>query len=408
MILSLYRLATQAAAPLLWRHLAKRAARGKEDPTRLYERQGLTHLPRPQGQLIWLHAASVGETMSLLPLIEALSDRARILLTTGTLTSAHLAATRLPQTAIHQFVPLDVALWAETFLTHWHPDAAVFIESELWPNLLCGLDSRAIPRYLVNARLSETSARHWRRAPKTAQRLLGGFRAIWAQSTPDAARFTSLGARNVHEWGNLKFTTPPLPADDQALAALQAALPGPIWLAASTHPGEEALASRVHTALLPAFPNLTTIIAPRHPERGAEIAGLIPGAPRRSLGEPPRPGTPYIADTLSELGLFYRLAPFVFMGKTMFERGGHNIIEPAHVGRPIIAGPHLENFLEAAELLHEAGALVRVSDEASLTQAVRTWLQTPAAATRAGDAAKTLFTAPPQLPDRLAIAILPL
>ncbi|WP_298281367.1 3-deoxy-D-manno-octulosonic acid transferase [Acidocella sp.] len=406
MILALYRLAAQAAAPWLRRHLAARAARGKEDPTRLPERQGHATRMRPPGRLIWLHAASVGETQSLLPLIAALSPRAGILLTTGTLTSAHLAAQRLPGNALHQFAPLDVPAWGARFLDHWRPDAAVFVESELWPNLLQGLDSRAIPRFLVNARLSEASARQWHRAPTTARRLLGGFRAIFAQSPADAARLTALGAANVEVAGNLKFVTPPLPADEAALAALRAALPGPCWLAASTHRGEEALAARIHAALLPEFPTLTTIIVPRHPERGAEIAAELPGSTRRALGQAPAPGGVHIADTLAELGLFYRLCPFTFMGKTMFEPGGHNIIEPALLACPIIAGPHLENFQEPAELLEKTGALVRVADEPALRAAVRAWLATPQAAAQAGQAAAACFAATSELPARLVRVIL--
>ncbi|GAN80736.1 3-deoxy-D-manno-octulosonic acid transferase, partial [Acidocella aminolytica] len=290
MILGLYAGATRLAPPVLRRMLRRRAGRGKEVAGRLGEREGFASLPRPEGSLVWVHAASVGETMSALPLIKLLAARGPVLLTTGTVTSALLAAARLPEGAVHQFVPLDVPQWGARFLEHWHPDAAVFLESEIWPNLLLACEARGIRRFLVNGRISAASTRNWRCAAGSARRLLGGFAAIHAQSTGDAAHFRALGAARVLEWGNLKFFAAPLPYDEATLAALQAALPGPVWLAASTHPGEEILVYEAHQALLGAFPGLVTILAPRHPERGAEVAALCGAAPRRALGQPPVAG----------------------------------------------------------------------------------------------------------------------
>ncbi|HTQ70574.1 MAG TPA: glycosyltransferase N-terminal domain-containing protein, partial [Acidocella sp.] len=221
MILGLYAGATRLAAPALRRMLRRRAARGKEIPERLAERQGVATLARPAGRLIWVHAASVGETMSALPLIRLLAARGAVLLTTGTVTSARLAAARLPAGAVHQFVPLDVPGWVARFLAHWRPDAAVFLESEIWPNLLKACDALGVKRFLVNGRLSAASTRNWKRAPGTARRLLGGFAAIHAQSAGDAANFRALGAEPVLEWGNLKFFAAPLPVDEDALAGLR-------------------------------------------------------------------------------------------------------------------------------------------------------------------------------------------
>ena len=406
MILRLYAAATALAAPFLTRMLTKRAGRGKEIPARLAERRGIASLERPAGRLVWVHAASVGETMSALPLLRLLAARGPVLLTTGTVTSAKLAAERLPPGALHQFVPLDVPGWAARFLEHWRPDVAVFLESEIWPNLLTGCDARGIRRVLVNGRISAGSARNWARVPRLARRLLGGFSAIHAQSAGDAALFRGLGAANLREWGNLKFFAAPLPVDDAALARLQAACPGPVWLAASTHPGEEEEIYAAHQALLAEYPDLITLLVPRHPERGGAVAALCGNAPRRSLGEMPVAGRVYVADTLGELGLFFRAAPFALVGNSLVGFGGHNIVEPALLARPVICGPHLENFIEAAERLRGAQALLDVVDVPSLIAAVRGWLADPEAAHAAGARAQAVFAGSERLPERLVGLIL--
>ena len=406
MILKVYAKATHLAAPALRHMLNRRAVRGKEITQRLQEREGIACLPRPAGRLAWVHAASVGETVSALPLIDLLAAAGPVLLTTGTVTSARLAEERLPENALHQFIPLDVPAWVARFLDHWRPDAAVFLESEIWPNLLTACDARGICRFLVNGRLSAASTRNWLRVPAVAKSLLGGFAAIHAQSTGDAANFRALGAKQVLEWGNLKFHASPLPCAEAALVALQSAIAGPVWLAASTHPGEEALVFAAHQALRAAFPGLVTLLVPRHPERGAEVAALCAGAPRRALGQPPQPGQVYVADTLGELGLFFRLAPFAFIGNSLVGFGGHNIVEPALLARPVICGPHLENFEEAATRLRAAEALLDVTDGAGLIAAVRRWLADPQAAKAAGARAASIFAEAERLPERLSRLIL--
>ncbi|OYV25537.1 MAG: 3-deoxy-D-manno-octulosonic acid transferase [Acidocella sp. 20-63-7] len=394
------------ATPGLVHMLDKRALRGKEDRARLGERFGIPSLPRPEGRLIWFHAASVGESLSVLPVINALAGQAEILLTTGTLTSAKLAETRLPASARHQFVPLDHPAWVGRFLDHWQPDAAIFVESEIWPAMLTACDARKIPRLLINARISARSARHWRILPSLARRLLGGFCTVHAQSPGDAANFRGLGVQNVLEWGDLKFFAPLLPVDNATLAVFRAQTPGPLWLAASTHPGEEALVLQAHETLLPAHPGLITVIVPRHPERGAEIAALAQNAPRRSLGQAPVAGRPYIADTLGELGLFFRAAPFAFIGNSLVGFGGHNLIEPARLARPVLTGPHTENFVQSAALLRAGGALVEVADAPALATAVAAWLDAPELATAAGNAAAAALKASAALPQRLGALIL--
>ncbi len=391
------------ARPGLRAMLSRRLARGKEVPERLGERYGIATLPRPPGRLIWIHAASVGETMSVLPVIAALRE-CEVLLTTGTVTSAALAAARLPDTARHQFVPLDVPAWVERFIAHWRPDGAVFVESEIWPAALAKLDGRGIPRLLINARLSARSAARWQRLRGVARELLGGFRYIHAQSARDAANLESLGMRDILLWGNLKFSAPLLPVDEAALAAVTARIGGPVWLAASTHPGEEEIVLEAHNTLLRTFPDLVTVIVPRHPDRGAAIAALA-GAPRRGLGEAPAAGKIYVADTMGELGLFYRAAPFALVGGSLVPHGGQNIVEPARLGRAVISGPHTANFADAVGILRAAGGLVTVDGAAALADAAAAWLTNPAAAEQAGQAAAGAFEVDVQLPARLATLI---
>jgi 3-deoxy-D-manno-octulosonic-acid transferase len=396
-----YGLAGTAAAPFLRRMLARRAARAKEVRARISERYGIASLPRPPGRLVWLHAASVGETLSILPIIDALAGEAEVLLTTGTVTSATLAAQRLPAHARHQFAPLDVPGWVAAFMAHWRPNIAVFAESELWPTMIAAIDAAGIARLLVNASMSDKSTARWRKIAKFAETMVFGFRYIHVQSGRDAANLKSLGAAGILEWGNLKYAAPLLPYDEAALAALKVQIPGPVWLAASTHPGEEAIIIAAHEILRAAFPGLITIIVPRHPARGAEFS-----FPRRSLGQPPVAGQPYIADTLGELGLFYRASPFAFIGGSLVPIGGHNLTEAARLGLPVITGPYTSEIPEQIERLRAAGGLAEVVDGASLAAAVAHWLNNPDAAREAGAGAPKAFAGLEDLPQRLASLIL--
>ena len=298
----LYAAAATLAAPGLRVALRLRERRGKEIGARLGERRGIERTPRPPGQLIWVHAASVGETVSVLPVLASVATKApelTMLLTTGTVTSARLLAARLPDLGLqgrvlHRFVPLDVPAWAGRFLEHWRPDAACLVESELWPNLLAACQRRGVPLMLMNARLSPRSHARWRRMPAFARMLLQGFDRIEARSEDDAERLCSLGAREVGVPGDLKFAAPPLPADDAELARLRAVLNGrPVWLAASTHAGEDEAVLDVHRALAARHPGVLTIIVPRHPERGRGIVALAaaqPVARRAAPAEPPPAG----------------------------------------------------------------------------------------------------------------------
>ncbi|WP_431281363.1 3-deoxy-D-manno-octulosonic acid transferase [Humitalea sp. 24SJ18S-53] len=407
-----WRIATRVASPLLPLFLARRVRRGKEIAARLPERQG-HGADRPPGRLVWLHAASVGESQSLLPLLTALARRApdlHFLVTTGTVTSAALLAERLPPALAartrHRFVPLDVPAWVARFLDTWRPDAGIFVESELWPNLIAAATARNIPLGLVNARLSKKATATWARLPGFAARVLGAFRLVAAQTHADADRLRQIGAAEVQSWGNLKAAAAPLPADPAELARLRTILAGrPVFVAASTHPGEEA-------AILAARPaGVLTILVPRHPDRGAEVAALAGAAPRRSLGATPGPADPvWVADTLGELGLWFRLAGAAFIGGSLVPLGGHNPLEAARLGCPVIFGPHMGNFSEAAALLLQAGGAIQVPDAAALAAEVAAVLTN---ARKAGDMVAAAMAAMGRpdgseaLPDRLAAVILP-
>ncbi|MCU0818953.1 MAG: 3-deoxy-D-manno-octulosonic acid transferase [Beijerinckiaceae bacterium] len=373
--LALYRLTSHALAPALPLLFRNRLKRGKEDPARIGERFGHASLPRPAGRLIWLHAASVGETMSILPLVPALAEHGTVLLTTGTVTSANLAAQRLPEGAIHQFVPVDLPGPVRRFFDHWQPDLALFCESEIWPNLLLEAHQREIPVGIINGRMSDRSFRRWSRLPSLSRPLLAPLAFLTAQSDADAQRFRAIGAP-ASSPGNLKFDVPPLPVDEAARAALGAAIgTRPVLLAASTHPGEEEQVIALAKGLASTLPDLLTILVPRHPQRGEAIAALLDregmAHARRSLGAAPRDDQPfYLADTLGELGLFFSLSTLTLMGGSLVEHGGHNPIEPIKLDCPVISGPHVANFRDIYADLTAARGVVIAPDAKKLQRHV--------------------------------------
>lgn len=365
--------------PLLPVYLGRRRARGKEHATRWRERLGVPGAPRPTGRLIWLHGASVGESLALLPLIEALRrdwPQVTLLITTGSVTSAALMAERLPPGALHQFVPLDAPGAVDRFLAHWRPDLVIWTESDLWPTILTQLQRRRTPILLVNGRLSDRSFRRWQRVKPIIARLLGCFTDVLARGPEDAARFSALGAAKVQVAGNLKLAAAPLPVDAAGLAAARARLGDrPVLVAASTHPTEEALIAAAHRALLADFPDLLTIIAPRHPQRGPEIAADL-AAPCRSQGaDIPAHGL-YIADTMGELGLWYRLARVAVIGGSFIPHGGQNPTEAVRLGCPVIFGPHMDNFREDVAALLAEGQAAQVTAE-TLAAAVKAAVAAP-------------------------------
>jgi len=393
--LRLYRLAAIAAAPpLASRLLAWRLKRGKEHPARLAERYGEASLPRPTGPLIWLHGASVGEMLAVIPLIERIrAQNFAVLVTSGTVTSAALAEQRLPAGAFHQFIPLDAPRFVGRFLDHWRPDLVLFVESDLWPNLILACADRAVPMILVNGRVSERSFSRWRLLPGAIAALLERFDLCLAQSSADAERYAQLGAPRISSIGNLKLDVPAPPVDQSTLRELKSVIGARVVIAAaSTHAGEETAIIAAHRRLRAKCPSLLTVIAPRHPERGpgiaelAKVAGLAVAL--RSRGDLPKPDVDvFIADTLGELGLIYRLAPIVFMGGSLASHGGQNPIEAIRLGAAVVHGPHVWNFAEIYATLDEAHGAELIPDAEALTARLTGWLAKPAARTAVADAA---------------------
>lgn len=376
----LYRVLTDLAGPPLGAWLNARARRGKEIPARLPERRGVAAIPRPLGKLVWLHGASVGEALSLLPLIaEVRAAGWQVLLTTGTVTSAALMAERLPAGCIHQFVPLDRTAWVRRFLDHWRPNLVLWTESDLWPNTLMEIGRRRVPLVLLNARMSDKAARGWQRWPGFARDMMTPFTLVLAQSGVDAQRFEALGAANVRAQGNLKLAAPPLPFDAALLASLRAEIKGrPVWLAASIHPGEDAIVAEAARTLAPRFPGLLTLIVPRHAEKGRAMAQVMTGLRSALRSETKAIAADvdvYIADTMGEIGLFFRLAEIVFMGKSLAVGGGQNPAEPALIGCALVLGSDMSNFREMTAELLQTGAALQVNDTARLTEAVGALLE---------------------------------
>ena len=379
-----YGLATSLAEPLAPLLLNGRAKRGKEDPHRIGERLGHASRPRPDGPLVWLQGASVGESLSLLPLIERLrAERPalQVLLTSGTVASAELIARRAPEGVIHQFAPVDAPRAVARFLGHWRPDLAIFVESEVWPNLLIAAKARGARLALISARLSDKSVAGWARRPEAARVLFRGFDLVLAQTDAVAEGLRQLGARD-HGRLNLKLAGAPLAVDQGELAALKSAAGDrPVLLAASTHPGEDEI-------VLDAFRMISgyalLVVVPRHPVRAEEI---LAAARARGLGAAARTTQPfgeahvYVADTLGEMGLWFSLAAGALIGGSLLPGpGGHNPIEPAQLGCPIITGPHVDNWQGIYADLIGAGAVAIARDALELTGAYTEVLLQPAAA----------------------------
>ena len=382
--LKTYRVLTRLAAPFAPLILAWRTRRGKEEPGRRPERYGLASAPRPPGFLAWFHAASVGEANAALPVIETIAaerPEVRMLLTTATVTSARLARARLPRGVLHQYVPLDNQSFVQRFLRHWRPDLAVLVESEIWPNLVLETKAQDIPLLLINGRMSTSSFKRWRRRPGMSRPLFSAFDLVLAQNGSLAERFAQLGVARALDVGNLKADAPPPRADLHGRRKLDAALSGrAVWLAASTHPGEDETVTAAHLKMRAARPDLLTIIVPRPPERGPLIAEQLKLAnltvALRSEGKLPEASTDiYVADTIGELGLFYALAPVAFIGGSLADRGGQNPVEAIKLGAAVLTGPNWQNFRDSYGELLRVDGCKEVSDAASLAPAALNLLE---------------------------------
>lgn len=377
-LLSLYQRLTPLLEKGVMAYLRYRLKKGKEDPHRLNERFGKASCPRPNGSVAWFHGASVGEAVSLLPLLQRIRTQFPHiipLVTTGTVTAATVMAKALPEGCIHQYVPLDVPAWIERFLGHWQPGIAVFVESEFWPNLILKCHARKIPLYLINAHLSEKSYDLWQRFPSVIGHLLSCFEICLAQSKTVEKHLKGLGvpSSKVHVCGNLKFAASPLPFDVNELGHLRSSFQKrPLWVAASTHAGEETVIAEAHQRIKQALPSVLTILIPRHPDRGGEIAQELAArglqVARRSCREAIAPLTDiYLVDTIGELGLFYRLSDVAFLGGTFAPIGGHNPIEAALLDCALIWGPHIHKQTEICSILEPAASPVKTAEELAET-----------------------------------------
>ena len=357
--LPLYRLLMAVSAPALHLLLRRRLRLGQEEQSRLPERWGQAAVARPSGPLVWLHAASVGESLSVLPLIEALALRepnSPLLVTSGTTSAAALMGKRLPDSVIHHYIPLDHPRWVARFLDHWRPSLALWVESELWPNLLLACKQRQIAVWLINARLSEQAERRWRRHHRAAQVLFPQLGGVLAQSAQQAKRFEGLGARQVNALGNLKFAAatlaaPPavsLPQSRPGSADASADVKRPTWLALSTHGSDEALVLPAHRQLLTRFPDALLLLAPRHMQRLPRIKAqlAVHELDYSSWSEGPEPDAArplFLIDTLGQLERYYPRAALTWVGGSLSAQvGGHSPIEPARHGSALIFGPHME------------------------------------------------------------------
>ncbi len=415
-MLGLYRLLTNLGAPVIHMYLGRRLKAGKEDPLRFDERLGRAVMARPAGPLIWLHGASVGEALSLLALIDrlrAVCPNAALLVTTGTVTSARLLADRLPAGVVHQYLPVDRLPYVRRFLGHWRPNLVLWAESEFWPNMISQIGVGPAPLVLINGRISEQSTKGWSWAPGLIAGLLRGFDLCLGQTEEDARRLHHLGARRAETVGNLKFAADPLPVDPAKLAWLRERIGDrPLWLAASTWDGEEAIAWQVHRRLADRFPGLLTVIAPRHPARGGAVQTALAtdGArvARRATGDDLGPSAQiYLADTMGELGVLFSLADVVFMGKSLTAEGGQNLLEPARLGCVVLHGPRMSNFADLSSRMDGAGAANQVADAQALATAVGNYLTAPARAAETAARARDFAAAEAGVLDRLMDKLAP-
>ncbi len=380
---ALYRQVTRIFGFLLSFILFKRKINGKESPTRYIEKKAIITKTRPNGKLLWIHGASVGESQSALVLVKKILGKTpdiNILVTTGTLTSAQLMEKQLPSNAFHQFYPLDRPKWVRRFLNHWKPDTILWMESELWPNMLHEIKKDSIPAILVNARLSPKSFKIWQRFPKFAKKVLTTFDKILCQTDEYRKNFDDLGASNTVTTDNLKYSSAPLSYDLGNFKKLKNSTANrKIWLYASTHEGEEEIAHIIHKKLAKRIPNLLTIIVPRHPERRDNIkqkcASFNLNACYRGTKKelPSNDHDIYIADTLGELGLFYALSPIAVIGRSLSNDGGggHNPIEAAQLDCAVIHGVNIQNLQQIYDEMDNDGAAIKVENSDQLYETIK-------------------------------------
>lgn len=378
MFIRIYNTLIRILYPLvISRYIKKRIQNGKEDAKRFNERMGRPTMKRPEGKLIWLHGASVGESVSMLPLINKLLEQypdAHVMVTTGTVTSADVMGKRLPERAFHQFVPIDNPKFVTRFIRHWQPDLALWFESDLWPALLSGIKRKNIPLILVNGRISNKSFKRWQQFDFISKELLGCFTFCLGQTEEDAYRLRVLGAKDSMCLGNLKYAGINPPVDENKKNEIQSQISSrPLWVVSSTHNDEELKIGKFLKRVNEQVSDLITIIAPRHPTRGTEVQEQLNGlglkTALRSKGEKINKDTEvYIADTIGEVGIWYDMAPIVFIGGSLIPHGGQNFMEPSRFRDAVIVGPHMHNFTDAMNRAKKADAVIQVNDVQELEE----------------------------------------
>lgn len=380
MFIRIYNILISIMYPLVIRsYIKKRQEKGKEDIKRANERVGRPKMKRPEGKLIWLHGASVGESVSMLPLINKLLELypdLNIMVTTGTTTSAEVMSKRLPERAFHQYIPIDNPIFTNRFVKHWQPDAVLWFESEFWPAVLSSIKRKHIPLILINGRVSNKTFKRWQQFDFISKELLACFSFCLGQSEEDAYRLRVLGAKDATCLGNLKYAGLPLPIDENKRSEIVSQINGrTFWLASSTHSDEELRIAKIHQKLKKDFPDILTLIVPRHPQRGEEIKKDIEelklSVALRSAQEPITPQTDiYIANTIGEMGIWYDISPLTFIGGSLIPHGGQNFIEPSRTRNAVIVGPHMHNFTDVINRAKKSDAIIQVMDAEELKENV--------------------------------------
>ncbi len=409
-VLFLYRLFYFLLSPVLVVLFAVRLFSKKEDIKRFNERLGLPKMKRPQGRLVWMHGASVGECLSMLPLVKKLLEcdaDLYVMVTSGTVTSAALMAKRLPERAFHQFIPIDFPTAGTRFVRHWQPDAVLWFESDFWPNTLHAIRHAQIPLVLLNGRISDRSFARWQKFPKIIGQIQNLFTLSFGQTKEDARRLEVLGASNVVSVGNLKFAAvcPPFDAAELKQMRQQIGL-RPAWCMASTHFNEEEKGADIHLRLAETHKGLLTVFAPRHPNRADEIEQMLKKkklrVARRSRQEQITAQTDvYLADTIGEMGLLYQLAPVVFVGGSLIQFGGQNMLEPMRLHRAVLIGPYAFNFREIVAQAKAEKALLEVANEDELCKKISSFLLRPDEAEQMAERAEKLATSEMDVLDRV-------
>lgn len=382
----LYTFLFYLALPFIFLRLWWRSLRQPAYRQRIRERLGF--YPQKLEKSIWVHAVSVGEVIAAIPLIKALNSRyphMPMVVTTMTPTGAERVKIALGDRVIHAYIPYDLPSAVQRFINHMHPVIAIIMETELWPNLLAVSRKNNIPICLVNARLSEKSAKGYHRIAPLAQEMLRHLDLIAAHGQADANRFIALGApkERMVVTGNIKFDIE-LPAELATKSMALREMLGKerfIWIAASTHEGEEEIILAAHKKIRELNPSALLILVPRHPDRFDAIAKLVEqsfNSSRRSMQQTCTQETAvYLGDTMGELLLLYGAADVAFVAGSLIPRGGHNMLEPGALGKPIITGTHLFNFAEISELFVSANALIKVLDANSLATQLVLLMQQP-------------------------------